>query len=182
MNIKNANYKEIKIRWNTITMPLRAGTPIGLSGLEENNGNAVGIIPQTVQSKPVTERIFVLVGGDVVLDEVEKEYGAKLSAEAMAAMSGIMFYGPDGTPIPDYVRTPYTLPAATASTLGGVKVGDGLSVTADGTLSTTVTVAENQAESAADALAGLVADFNLLLAKLKAAGIMEADAADATEE
>ena len=30
---------------------------------------------------------------------------------------------------------PYTLPAATASTLGGVKVGDGLAVTADGTLS-----------------------------------------------
>lgn len=31
--------------------------------------------------------------------------------------------------------TPYTLPAATADTLGGVKVGGGLSVTADGTLS-----------------------------------------------
>lgn len=31
--------------------------------------------------------------------------------------------------------TPYTLPAATASTLGGVKVGSGLSVTEDGTLS-----------------------------------------------
>lgn len=31
----------------------------------------------------------------------------------------------------------YTLPAATASTLGGVKVGSGLAVTADGTLSVT---------------------------------------------
>ena len=31
----------------------------------------------------------------------------------------------------------YTLPAATASTLGGVKVGSGLSVTSDGTLSAT---------------------------------------------
>lgn len=29
----------------------------------------------------------------------------------------------------------YTLPAATASTLGGIKVGDGLSITSDGTLS-----------------------------------------------
>lgn len=33
--------------------------------------------------------------------------------------------------------TPYTLPAATASTLGGVKVGGGLSVTDDGTLRVT---------------------------------------------
>lgn len=34
-----------------------------------------------------------------------------------------------------YVTRPSSLPAATASTLGGVKVGDGLSVTDDGTLS-----------------------------------------------
>ena len=33
------------------------------------------------------------------------------------------------------IPTPYTLPAATASTLGGVKVGDGLSVEEDGTIS-----------------------------------------------
>lgn len=33
--------------------------------------------------------------------------------------------------------TPHTLPAATASTLGGVKVGGGLTVTKDGTLSVT---------------------------------------------
>lgn len=34
-------------------------------------------------------------------------------------------------------NTSYTLPAATASTLGGVKVGRGLTVTNDGTLSVT---------------------------------------------
>lgn len=38
----------------------------------------------------------------------------------------------------DFIKnkpTPYTLPAATADALGGVKVGNGLSVTGDGTLS-----------------------------------------------
>lgn len=33
--------------------------------------------------------------------------------------------------------TSYTLPAATASKLGGIKVGTGLSITEDGTLSAT---------------------------------------------
>lgn len=36
-------------------------------------------------------------------------------------------------------------------------------------------VAENQAESTATDAAGLVTDFNALLAKLKAAGLMAAD-------
>lgn len=48
----------------------------------------------------------------------------------------------------------YVLPAATTSTLGGVKQ------------------AETQADSVASDAPGLVADFNALLAKLKAAGIM----------
>lgn len=39
------------------------------------------------------------------------------------------------SPTPD----PYILPPATTNTLGGVKVGDGLEVTEDGTLSATVT-------------------------------------------
>lgn len=50
--------------------------------------------------------------------------------------------------------TPYTLPAATASVTGGVKQ------------------AATQANSVATDAAGLVTDFNALLAKLKAAGIM----------
>ena len=48
----------------------------------------------------------------------------------------------------------YTLPAATASALGGVKK------------------AATQADSTATDAEGLVSDFNALLAKLKAAGIM----------
>ena len=52
---------------------------------------------------------------------------------------------------------PYTLPAAVSDMLGGVKL------------------AVNQASSTATELAGLVTEFNTLLAALKAAGIMAAD-------
>jgi hypothetical protein len=52
---------------------------------------------------------------------------------------------------------PYTLPAADADTLGGVLL------------------ATNQAVSTATELAGLVTEFNTLLAALKAAGIMAVD-------
>lgn len=71
------------------------------------------------------------------------------------------------------------LTAATASALGGVKVGDGLSIS-DGVLSVSnpLTAAENQADSTATTVAALKDDLNALLAKLKAAGIMEADDAE----
>lgn len=64
------------------------------------------------------------------------------------------------------------LTAASASTLGGVKVGDGLAVTADGVLSLNLTPATTQADSTATTVATLKDDFNALLAKLKAAGLM----------
>lgn len=67
----------------------------------------------------------------------------------------------------------YTLPPATASVLGGIKVGSGLSVTNDGTLSADgITPAANQADSVATAVEDLKDDFNGLLAKLIAAGLM----------
>ena len=53
---------------------------------------------------------------------------------------------------------PYTLPTAAADALGGVLL------------------AANQTASTATELAGLVTDFNTLLAALKTAGIMAADA------
>ena len=52
----------------------------------------------------------------------------------------------------------YVLPAATADTLGGVKL------------------AASQVDSAASTIAGLNIEFNALLVKLKAAGIMAPDA------
>ena len=69
----------------------------------------------------------------------------------------------------------YVLPTASADTLGGVKIGAGLTIT-DGVLSADgITPAANQADSTATELAGLVTDFNALLAKLKTAGLMTAD-------
>ena len=67
----------------------------------------------------------------------------------------------------------YTLPAASASTLGGVKVGSGLSI-ADGVLSAdgiTPAAAQASLESTAE-LADVITAFNGLLAALKTAGIV----------
>ncbi|MBQ3479077.1 MAG: hypothetical protein IJH25_13010 [Clostridia bacterium] len=72
----------------------------------------------------------------------------------------------------------YTLPPATASTLGGVKVGTGLSVTAEGVLSAdSITPAAAQADSTATTIAALKEDFNTLLAALRTAGLLAAAAA-----
>ena len=82
------------------------------------------------------------------------------------------------------------LPVASADTLGGIKVGSNLSIDENGVLSadsqmpsaaTTaaagiVKMAENQTDSQGSNLLGLEADFNRLLQKLKAAGIMAPDA------
>ena len=104
-------------------------------------------------------------GGErtVIGGEIEILTGAKIKADEGAEVEG---FGGGG----------YTLPPATAEVLGGIMVGSGLSVEEDGTLSADgVTKAENQADSTATDAAGLVTDFNALLAKLKTAGLMEAD-------
>ena len=70
----------------------------------------------------------------------------------------------------------YTLPTASADTLGGVKVGSGLTIT-DGVLSADgVTPAAYQADSEATTVAALKTEFNTLLAALRAAGLMAAAA------
>lgn len=63
----------------------------------------------------------------------------------------------------------YTEQGGEKTVIGGVlEIKEGASVTG-------LPVAENQADSTAIDVAGLVTDFNALLAKLKAAGLMEAD-------
>lgn len=66
--------------------------------------------------------------------------------------------------------------AATADTLGGVKVGTGLTIT-DGVLAVEkpLAAAANQAASTATDVATLLTDFNALLEKMKTAGLMTAD-------
>jgi len=76
----------------------------------------------------------------------------------------------------------YTLPAATASTLGGIKVGNGLSVTAEGVLSADgITPAAAQADSEATTIATLKTDFNALLAALRTAGLLAETTAEPSE-
>ena len=70
----------------------------------------------------------------------------------------------------------YTLPTASADTLGGVKVGSGLTIT-DGVLSADgITPAAYQADSEASTVEALKTEFNTLLAALRAAGLMAASA------
>ncbi len=70
----------------------------------------------------------------------------------------------------------YTLPTASADTLGGVKVGSGLTIT-DGVLSANgITPAAYQADSEASTVAALKPAFNTLLAALRAAGLLAAAA------
>ena len=92
--------------------------------------------------------------------------GGKLVIEEGAEVEGLGEGGGGG----------YTLPKASADTLGGVKVGAGLSVDENGVLSADgITPAANQAALEATEVADVVTAFNALLTKLKTAGIMTAD-------
>jgi len=69
------------------------------------------------------------------------------------------------------VGAPYSLPVATATRLGGVKVGEGLSVKADGTLSVDSTsVAEKVGSSIVDGLAETDENVNAMLDEVYGTG------------
>ena len=67
----------------------------------------------------------------------------------------------------------YTEQGGEKTVIGGtLEIKEGASITG---LPSQFTLAENQSDSTATTIAGLVVDFNALLAKLKAAGLMAAD-------
>lgn len=67
----------------------------------------------------------------------------------------------------------YTEQGGEKTVIGGtLEIKDGASVTG---LPSQFTPTENQSYSTATTIAGLVVDFNALLAKLKTAGVMAAD-------
>ena len=112
-----------------------------------------------------TKNYFAHGGNELVI-------GGKLTFLTGASVEGSegLFGGGEGG---------YTLPAATASTLGGIKVGSGLSVTEEGVLSADgITPAAAQADSTATTIAGLKEDFNALLAALRTAGLLATAAAE----
>ena len=104
-----------------------------------------------------TTKNYFTDGGDTLV------IGGKLVVEDGATVTGL-----DGGS-----GEPYTLPPATASTLGGVKVGSGLTIT-EGVLSANgITPAAAQAALENNAeLADVITAFNALLAALKTAGVV----------
>ena len=177
MKIANAVYKEIAINWDTISFPLKAGTPVSAAGLVSNDGKAIGLVPETIAKKPLMPSIFILIGGDVDAAEVDAQSGMTISDNAKKSMSGITFYGADGTPAPDPV---YNLPTASTTTLGCVKIGANITLQS-GKISipvaTTATAgvvkkAANVSTAAGDA--PTAQEFNALISALIAAGIMNA--------
>ena len=115
---------------------------------------------------------------EVIINGVKKTYGAGETVADDAAVKQII---DDGELFP-----PAAIPAEPP-----IKVLPDVTVADDGKLLGVVSgkwgvvngipeipVAENQADSTAETVAALVTDFNGLLAKLKDAGIMEADAAE----
>ena len=68
----------------------------------------------------------------------------------------------------------YTEQGGEKTVIGGtLEIKEGALITG---LPSQFTPAENQSDSTATTIAGLVVDFNALLSKLKAAGLMTADA------
>lgn len=75
-----------------------------------------------------------------------------------------------------YVTKNYTTDGGDKTVIGGSLVfEEGASVEGLPSPESSFTPAENQAESEATTIAGLKEDFNSLLKKLKAAGLMEVD-------
>lgn len=69
----------------------------------------------------------------------------------------------------------YTEPGGENTVIGGSLIVEGEFKIADGAEVVGFPKAENQADSTATTIADLKGDFNALLAKLKTAGLMEAD-------
>lgn len=172
MNVQNLI--QGKVTLGSITYPLKAGTPLDASGEVSNDGDAIGLVMEDITEKPVLPDINICVGGVVNLAEAEAASGLTYTSGALQSMSGISFYGSDGTPTPDPV---YSIPPASASELGGIKVGNTLIMSMSGTLDVDLEAirAANVAECEAEDVAGCVTSINAILTALKEAGMMEAD-------
>lgn len=97
MRIYNPTYKKIAIDWSSVTLPVNEGTPFSADGTIANNSDAIGLLPVYIWKKPIDEEVYILIGGDVYQSEVEAEFGAELTDDAIASMGGINFYEADGT-------------------------------------------------------------------------------------
>lgn len=81
-----------------------------------------------------------------------------------------------------YTTKNYTEQNGEVTVIGGKLIIEGTLEFAEGAEVPSAGTAENQADSTATTIAGLKDDFNTLLAALKAAGLMEADAEEPEPE
>ncbi len=174
MNILNATFVPVKMRWDTFTFPVSEGTPVSAAGVLANDSAAVGIITHKVDSKPLMDNMLVLIGGDVDLES----FAYSLSDDAKEVLNGIRFFKNGAVEEP----SKYTLPKASSSKLGGVKIGSNVNVTADGTISVSDASADTKGlvKMAANVSAGTEdfiskETFEALLTALINAGIMAAE-------
>lgn len=98
MRIYNATYKNVTLDWENVTLPINEGSPISADGKVSNDSDAIGLCPRYIWQEPLENKtVPILIGGDVVLPEVEAEYGESLTDDAIASMGGINFYEDDGS-------------------------------------------------------------------------------------
>lgn len=98
MRIYNATYQNVIIDWANATLPIREGSPISADGKVSNDSDAIGLCPRYIWQEPLEDKnVPILIGGDVVLPEVEAAYGSELTEDALASMGGINFYNDDGS-------------------------------------------------------------------------------------
>ena len=97
MRIYNPTYKKVRINWDSVELPVNQGSPISAAGVVANTSDAIGLLPVYIYKKPIDEEVYILIGGDVYQSEVEAEFGAELTDDAIASMGGINFYEADGT-------------------------------------------------------------------------------------
>ena len=97
MRIYNPTYKKVRINWDSVELPVNQGSPISADGVVANTSDAIGLLPVYIYKKPIDEEVYILIGGDVYQSEVEAEFGAELTDDAIASMGGINFYENDGT-------------------------------------------------------------------------------------
>ena len=158
---------------------LRAGTPLSNAYVVKNDSNAKYIVAEDYifyMADPGhnTDPVKLIEAGYVDLAKAEYASGLTYASGAKNALksAGIFLLTGDEANVSS---TTYTRPTASGSTLGGVKIGDGLTISS-GKISVNMrTPAANQAASTAADVAGIVADFNTLLGALKTAGLMAAD-------
>ena len=88
MNINKT--ASVKMRWDTFTFPVKAGTPVSAYGVAANNANAYGLVIRTVPAKPDADDLLqVMTDGTVDMEEVVSGFGTELATAAIKALSGI---------------------------------------------------------------------------------------------